>query len=78
MREWRGVKLSIKIVCSAVEGQRIDRLRQFDGVGNPGWELGGELWDRYGPFLPFGTVGKESYMGGQKSSIYLVLAYAFI
>jgi len=52
MREWRGVKLSIKIVCSSVEGQRIDRLRQFDGL--KAWvETARELWDRYGPFLPF-------------------------
>lgn len=42
-----------------------------------GWKswvgTGRKLWDRYGPFLLFGTVGKESYMGGQKSSIWCLL-----
>ena len=76
MREWRGVKLSIKIVCSAVEGQRIDRLRQFDGL-----EIVGGNWEetlgplRAFPSLPFGAVGRESYMG---IHFHLVLAYAFV
>ena len=69
MREWRGVRLSIKIVYSSVEGQRIDRLGQFDGLkivgGNSGTATG----------LSFGTVGKESYMG---IHFHLVFAYAFI
>ncbi len=69
------MKLSIKTVCSAVEGQRIDRLRQFDGLEI----LGGNWEETLGPLRAFPSLrnsGKgEFYMGGQKSSIYLVLAY---
>lgn len=72
------MKLSIKIVCSSVEGQRIDRLRQFDGL-----EIVGGNWEgTLGPlraFLPFGTVGKERYMGGDlREELHFMLAYAFI
>jgi hypothetical protein len=76
MREWRGVKLSIKIVCSAVEGQRIDRLRQLDGL-----EIVGGNWEEtLGPLRAFPSLrnGGKGELHGWTEELHLVLAYAFI
>jgi hypothetical protein len=63
MREWRVVKLSIKIVCSSVEGQRIDRLRQFDGLKR-GWKLRGNSGTATGLSFPSLRSGGKGELHG--------------
>ena len=61
MREWRGAKLRMLKrlwrVGGASEAVVVDRLRQFVT-----WNLGGgKSKSRSGPFLPFGTGGKQLF-----------------